>query len=224
MDYYNKYLKYKTKYIYLKTIFGGNNETVAQENKLIQVDDTSSRRATDHLQRATAYATQRDAVKATIPSENGITHITTSFDTSPRRATGHLPRATAYAIQEDAVKATIPSENGITHITTSVDSTKKEITPQPIDVKVFPHIPLEELKEKQIYKQISDEILAQLPAHTNYSHDKKIKDPYIFNTTDDTTYTTNDTTDDRDAKVNMLFGPPKPFVDFYIELPSFQKS
>jgi hypothetical protein len=48
-------------------------------------------------------------------------------------------------------------------------------------------------------------------------------------TTDDTTYdtthnTTDDTTDDWAAKVNMLFEPPKPFVDLYIESPSFQKS
>ena len=150
MDYYNKYLKYKTKYIYLKTIFGGTNETNVQENKLIQ-DDTSSRRATGHLQRATAYATQED--------------------TSSRRATGHLQRATAYATQGDSVKATTLSENETTPTTTSFDSTRKEVIPQPIDIKVFPHIPLEELEEKQIYKQISDEIVAQLPAHTNYLHE-----------------------------------------------------
>jgi hypothetical protein len=135
MDYYNKYLKYKTKYIYLKTIFGGTNETNVQENKLIQ-DDTSSRRATGHLQRATAYATQEDSVKATTLSENETTPTTTSFD-----------------------------------------STREEVIPQPIDIKVFPHISLEELEEKQIYKQISDEIVAQLPAHTNYLHEK---DPNII--------------------------------------------
>jgi hypothetical protein len=141
MDYYNKYLKYKTKYIYLKTIFGGTNETDVQENKLIQ-DDTSSRRATGHLQRATAYATQGDSVKAT----------------------GHLQRTTAYATQDDSVKATTLSENETTPTTTSFDSTREEVIPQPIDIKVFPHIPLEELE------------------------------------------------------------PPKPFVDLYIESPSFQKS